>query len=272
MRARAVVAAALLLALTGCGGQPERQVDVLVPPVPASTTVAEPTATSSPNVTVLQPLRTTPAPGAEWLHWRPTYQAVRRATGQELALLGNRVTARNASEWTATDSLRGVEVAFTPTHVRVRVPQAALYFRLRPGGPRHLYVACTERTCVESGRDAVAWGPESTNAYLERMAGYVRDLVAEQTRPGVFRSQGPAWLATVRSPDGPLSCVVLADELLPVSRLQGRPVGTAGVRTRCVDTHGLVVPLDLGLPPGGWSVVDGVSGPVRVPKRDVSVY
>jgi hypothetical protein len=272
MRSRAVAATALLLALSGCAGQPEQRAEVFVQPVtPTTTAAAEPSATSTPNLTALPPPRTTPAPGARWLHWHPRYQAVRRATAEELSLLGNRVTARNASEWTATDVLRGVEVAFTPTHVRVRVPRAALYFRLRPGGPRHLFVTCIESGCGESGRDA-AWGPERTNPYLERMTGYVRDLVAQQTRPGLFRSRGPVWLATVRSPDGTLSCVVVADRRLPVSRLEGRPVGSAGVLTRCVDTHGLVVPLDLGLPPGGWSVVDGVSGGVRVSRSDINLF
>lgn len=268
MNARAVAASVLLaltLPLAACGGSPPNRLDVLVPPGSSPT----PTA----NITTLTPALTSPPPGAEWLGWRPRYRDVRRPDPAEIADLGNRVTSRNASQWTATDALRGIEIAFTPTHVRAKVPRASLFLRLRPGGPLHSFVVCIAAECFEGGRDAVTTGPESTNAYLGQLAEYVRGLLAEQTRTLVLGVQGPTRLATVHSPGGRLTCVLHAADRKLLDGLEGRRVGVPGVVSRCVDTNGLVVPLDLGLPPGGWSdVVDHVSGAVRVKPSDVDLY
>jgi hypothetical protein len=272
-----------LLALTACAGERDHGLDVLVPPAtatPAVEAAARPPESSLSSETYLAGLDPRPVPGAEWLRWHPTYTHVRKAGARALAKLGNLVAARNASEWTATDELRGVTVAYTPSHVRVSVPRAEFYLDLGPSGPAPTYVMCLERSCVDAGAGVVTWGPELTNAYLETMAAYVRDVVSRQAHLGVFARRGPTMLATVDTPDGPLACVVHAPELALLQGLEGTDVrrgpGTRaarqGVVPSCVDAHGLVVPVDANLPTGGWSgFSEGVSGDVEGPQGDVVV-
>jgi hypothetical protein len=147
---------------------------------------------------------------------------VRKAGARALAELVNLVAARNASEWTAQDELRGVTVAYTPSQVRVTVPRAAFYLDLGPSGPGSAYVMCVACSCVDAGAGVVTWGPELTNTYLETMAAYVRDVVSDQVRTGVFARRGPTMLATVDTPDGPLACVVHGTKPALLA-LAGRP-------------------------------------------------
>jgi hypothetical protein len=279
MGSRVLVCAVLIVAVTGCGPQEESNgLDVLVSPSSSVTSSVRPTAgPSDPEST---------ADDEDPFAWRPTYRDVRPADDAELAALRERVTVLATSEWTASDDLLGLEMAWTPTHVRVLIPGGEVHLDPRKVDDQDMsYVLCVEEEgCVRIGPDAKSDGPHLTNNYLDSMTFAVFGLVYNQSSLDVFAKHGPTVLATVDSPVGPLDCVVHGSTKQLLADLEGQPTdpdpggaqrADKAVYPTCVDSHGLVaaVQLQIMFPARAWpSWSAGVADDVTQYPAEVEEY
>lgn len=197
--------------------------------------------------------------------WQPSYADVRPAAADDLEDLRRRIVDLNASSYTVTVPLMGVEIASAPEHVRVRFAAGSpdgFDVHLDPalisdelfGGP---FVMCpADGSCVEiGGKGADSEGPHLVNNGVDTIVFTSTTIVSNQRAlPDrlVDEPDAPRSFATVDSPSGALDCLVSGGTPEQHARLEGSRVDLQGdplhrvgdpapLSTTCVDENGLLV-------------------------------
>lgn len=216
-------AATLVLALAACGEQDGRGA--------ASVDRATPTPTPTPLATA-SPDGTT-ASRAEWKSWAPAFRDVRPATGIDRVDFSARVTDMAGSSWTAVDALTGIEIAYTPSHVRLRqrldlgddVVEVHIDPSRRGEDMVPPLVFCFEGECTyydgrsDPGIEYFDYTDfDGVNVVVPMVLHWLR-------RFDGFPEDRPASYAVVDSPVGPLDCLVIGDDERDLDHLNlpGKP-------------------------------------------------
>jgi hypothetical protein len=223
-----VAAGAMMVALVACGEQPDTGADAMGQATPT------PSPTPSPSPSPIPSPPSTTATRPEWKSWEPTFRDVRPATGSDRADFTARVTGTAAGEWTMVDSLTGIEIAYTPTHVRLRqrlqLSDEAVEVHVDPrrqGGdmvPPMVFCFVAACTYYEGRSDPGIEYFDDTD-FDEINIGVPLVLTGLRLFDG-FPEDRPASYAVVDSPAGPLDCIVVGDDERDIDHLNltGKPV------------------------------------------------
>jgi hypothetical protein len=220
---------AALFLLTACGDKSDQvPLDDLVP----DATVAPESALAFED--------------ADWDGWAPVYGEMRPADETAVAEIAARVTALNASSWTAHESTTDAEISYTPEHVRLRSDYLDLHFTPAEDVRLSEMTACLEDGCSEldpsDDNDTKAEGLVESVRGAAFVFPVQLGLLEEIEEP---LDEGMSAISTVDSPAGPVDCLVVAQTQRDLDGLVGRPMerhadGDTFVGW-CVDQRGLVL-------------------------------
>jgi hypothetical protein len=189
-----------------------------------------------------------PFEDVDWAGWTGTYTEVREADAANLEELVVRTDALRATAWTATMEPGSVDVAVSPTHVRIRLSGVDVHLDPQHASdPDATIVVCRAEECTAStvsdglrelvGEDA----PDLSGTWSLVNAQLRFDELADQ-----LAEQEAGLLATVDSPIGPVDCFVQVPTGTVPADLEGEPMAiepTSGqpMPAACVDERGLVL-------------------------------
>ena len=230
-----VGAGVLMVALVACGERPGTRADAVdqATPTPSPRTPTPSRATSSTG-SATDPRTGTTATRSEWKSWEPTFRDVRPATGTDRVDFTARVTGTAGGEWTMVDSLTGIEITYTPTHVRLRqrldfagdAVEVHVDPRRRGEDMVPPMVFCFEGACTYyDGRHDPGIEHFDYTDFDEINIGVPLVLTGLRLFDG-FPEGRPAAYAEVDSPAGPLHCIVVGDDERDIDHLNltGKPV------------------------------------------------